>query len=190
MLTRVTRRSILRLGLLAPVVVAAGCSYKSSPSKDHGVVDWTVGSNGIETGPQIGQRAPNFRLQTSSGETITLQAELGRPVVLNFFASWCVNCREEIETLQSFSQAGSGSLVFGINLRETASVVAKLASSTGATYPMALDTDGTVSRAYRVTSLPATYFLDASGVVQKVIHGPVSSEDFHVSAQGDAGSHA
>jgi cytochrome c biogenesis protein CcmG/thiol:disulfide interchange protein DsbE len=190
MLTRISRRSILRLGLIAPVVVATGCSYKSSPGKDLGVVDWTIGSNGIETGPQIGQRAPNFRLQTSNGETISLQAELGRPVLLNFFASWCLNCREEIDALQTFSHADPDSLVLGINLRETASVVAKLASSTGAMYPMALDTDGAVSRSYRVTSLPATYFIDASGVVQKVIHGPVTSEDFQSSAQSAARSHA
>jgi peroxiredoxin len=137
------------------------------------LVEWPNRA-GEEIGPAIGQVAPNFTLPTAAGEVLTLAEVIGEPVVLNFFASWCTSCREEMALFEETSR--DGTTVVGVNLRETEEVVSALAAETGATFPLALDRSGEVTRAYKVTSLPATYLLDGDGRVVTMVRGPLNED--------------
>jgi peroxiredoxin len=152
--------------------VACGSDDDNGDDGAFGVTDWP---DRAETGPELGNLAPNFRLETTNGEEITLAQLTGAsPIVVNFFATWCPSCREEMDIFEAAH--GQGVTILGVDLREDADRVQKLADETGVTYSLALDHDGTVTRAYRVTNLPVTYILDPAGHVSAIIRGPVTAE--------------
>ncbi|GIW04864.1 MAG: hypothetical protein KatS3mg059_1484 [Thermomicrobiales bacterium] len=157
---------------LVLTLLLAGCAGSGAGQPEYGVVPWP--DSGTQAEPRPGQRAPNFRLESLSGAPVTLAEFLGRPVLLNFFASWCANCREEMAVLDTASQQNV--VVIGVNLRESNEAVSRLATETGASFPLLLDRQGTVTRAYRVSNLPATFAIDASGTVRDVVLGPVDAE--------------
>ena len=101
--------------LLTVLLTACG-----APGTSTGLVEWPNRA-GEEIGPAIGQVAPNFTLPTATGEVLTLAEVIGEPVVLNFFASWCTSCREEMALFEETSR--DGTTVVGVNLRETEEVV-------------------------------------------------------------------
>jgi peroxiredoxin len=153
------------------VAILTGCGGEAEPSS--GLVEWPNRA-GEEVGPAIGMLAPNFVLPTVAGEILTLSEATGSPIVLNFFASWCASCREEMAMFEQANQ--DGTTVIGVDLREKSEVVQALADETGATFPLALDRTGEVTRAYKVTNLPATYLLDAEGRVVTMVRGPLNEE--------------
>jgi peroxiredoxin len=165
----------LLVTVLLASVVLAGCNWGKDADSGFGPVEWSSAST-ASVGPAVGQRAPNFRLKTSTGETIELAQLAGRPIVVNFFATWCTNCRDEMAVLQAASASTTPVNVIGVDLRESASVVADLAADAGVRYPLALDSSGSVSRAYRATSLPVTYVLDGAGIVREIVRGPIDAE--------------
>jgi thiol-disulfide isomerase/thioredoxin len=147
-----------------------------------GLISWP---DAAPTGTAQGQRAPNFRLDDLDGTSHALDAavpEANGAVVLNFFATWCVSCRDEMPVLDAAHAAGV--TVLGIDLREDAPRVRALADETGIRYPVLLDTDGSVTRAYGATGLPTNVILAADGVVHQVIVGPVTTESLAESLAG------
>ena len=169
-----TRMSSLSLvALLAILAIALGaCGGGDTSEPGLGLVDWPDDPDRV--GAEPGQRAPNFRLEDATGGEMLLSDEIGMPILLNFFASWCTNCREEMAALDAV--AGDDVKVIGVNLRESAETVNALSDETGATFPMALDRKGTVSREYRATSLPVTVVIDVDGTVLEYIRGPVDED--------------
>ncbi len=166
------RRSALALsGALAVLILLTACGGGASQG-EFGVISWP-GNDG-QTGSRPGQRAPNFRLESVTGDAVSLADYLGRPILLNFFASWCANCREEMAILDAASKQEV--TVIGVNLRESPEAVARLAAETGASFPLLLDRKGVVTRAYRVTNLPVTFAIDESGIVRDAVLGPVDAE--------------
>ncbi|MEO6397358.1 MAG: TlpA disulfide reductase family protein [Tepidiformaceae bacterium] len=115
----------------------------------------------------IGDNAPTFRLNNPEGTLVSLSELRGKPVVLNFWATWCVPCRREIPDLEALqTELGDSVVIVGVDLNEPASVVSDFAKSMQMTYTLALDLDGSVTAAYRLTGLPETFFLDAEGVIR------------------------
>jgi thiol-disulfide isomerase/thioredoxin len=108
-----------------------------------------------------------------AGGTVRLSELKGKVVVLNFWATWCPPCRAEMPALeQAQSALGSkGLLVLGVNQMEDASVVASFMRSINLDFAIALDANGAVSRAYRVSALPTTFFIDRDGVIRDVVYG-------------------
>lgn len=124
--------------------------------------------------PLIGQPAPGFSLaalQFAPGNKSTLSlADLkGRAVVLNFWASWCSPCKEELPLLESNwrqMQAQGKPVVFlGIDFEEARGDAASFLRQQGITYPAALDTDGSAASSYKIVSLPDTIFINRQGIV-------------------------
>lgn len=127
---------------------------------------------------EVGRAAPNFVLRTLDDELVTLSDFRGRPVVLNFWASWCGPCRQETPDLQRFSEAFSGVHVIGVNQQEQPGQARSFAEEFAVTYPLPLDRTGAVSQGFRVNrGLPVTFFIDASGVIQAIHYSVVTSED-------------
>ncbi len=128
--------------------------------------------------PQIGGLSPDFSLTALDGSTFHLSDTRGRPVVLNFWATWCPPCRAEMPTIQSRSEEwGDALLVVGIEVGEPPNEVQSFVDSFGLTFPVVLDRQGNVARRYQVQGLPTTVVLDADGVVQARHIGAMREQD-------------
>lgn len=115
--------------------------------------------------PQEMVEAPEFALADATGKTVRLKELRGRYVFLNFFATWCGPCREEMPAMERLHQAygGKGLAVLAINLEESPAQVAKFVKELRLRFPVVRDADGTVSRAFAVRGLPVTYLVDRDG---------------------------
>ena len=118
--------------------------------------------------PTVGAAAPDFSLPLLGGEGEQKLSDLkGKPVVINFWATWCPPCKEEMPLLQRYaSQYGDQMVLLGVDYAEEAPVVQKFVDEMGITFPILLDADGSVSTLYYVRNYPTTYFVDAEGVVR------------------------
>lgn len=130
---------------------------------------------GLTEAPAVGHLAPDFTLDTLTGDSFSLSATRGQPVILNFWATWCPPCRVEIPHFQEASTAYNGQvLIVGVDDGEPRAQVAPFAQEMGITYPVPLDSNSEVARRYRVNSLPTTFFIDADGVIQHIQIGLVN----------------
>ena len=124
-----------------------------------------------------GSLAPVFSLpDLHSGSPVSLSAYRGKPVIVNFFASWCPDCRAELGAMAAIARTTTGRIaVIGVDSNETSGAAATgLLAAAGATYPVAVDAQATVASRYLVQALPVSYFLDASGRVVGASLGPQS----------------
>ncbi|MBL8056756.1 MAG: redoxin domain-containing protein [Anaerolineales bacterium] len=134
----------------------------------------------LPAGPFEGQRAPDFELTTTSGEKVRLSDLRGRPVAVNFWATWCPACRQELPALQAafLEYEARGAAVLAVDLREDAAAVTAYAAEFGLGFPLLLDADGAVANEYRVVGIPTTVFVDADGVVRARHVGPLTTALF------------
>ena len=108
-------------------------------------------------------------------ETLTISELKGRPVILNFWASWCVSCREEALELEAFWKLHRDEiLVVGVAIQDEAASARAFAEHYGKTYILALDEDGKAAIDYGVTGVPETFLIDRQGVIQHKEVGPVT----------------
>jgi len=124
--------------------------------------------------PLVGHQAPNFSLvmlhSYSGKSTLSLSDLKGKPIVLNFWASWCQPCKEELPLLENAwkqMQAQQKDIVFlGIDFQESSSDATSFLQLHGITYLAGLDANGSIANKYGVTSLPQTIFIDRNGTVK------------------------
>ena len=112
-----------------------------------------------------GTLPPEFRLRTLEGRTVTLAGLRGQVVLLNFWATWCLECRPEMPALEALHRrfGARGLAVVGVNTREGPIVVRDYVRELGLTFPLLLDSDGTVTRRYGVIGLPTTFLVGRDG---------------------------
>ncbi len=132
----------------------------------------------------INKPAPGFEvleLQNAAGQeaqqsNLSLDTYVGRPVVLNFWASWCVSCREEARYFEDFwkKYKDAGVVVLGIAIQDERDASLAFAKQYGKTYLLGLDTSGRTSINYGVTGVPETFFIDRGGIVRHREVGPMS----------------
>ncbi|BAS26542.1 TlpA family protein disulfide reductase [Limnochorda pilosa] len=119
--------------------------------------------------PEVGRRAPDFTLTSLEGVPVSLGSFQGRPVIINFWASWCPPCREEMPHLQAAAKADEELVVLAVDATHTErrqEDVAAFVEEYGLTFPVVLDRDGAVNEEYLVRALPTSYFVDRQGVIR------------------------
>ncbi|MGH7320559.1 MAG: TlpA disulfide reductase family protein [Candidatus Rokuibacteriota bacterium] len=127
------------------------------------------GSDTAESAPEVGRLAPDFALRDLRGRAVRLAHFKGRTaVVINFWATWCLPCRDELPTLEWLARARAETLtVLGVSLDTVAAAkVRAFATELGVTFPILRDPDFGSARLYRVRGLPASFVIDRSGVVR------------------------
>ena len=126
-------------------------------------------SSQLSVAPEVGALAPDFALPALNGETVSLEGLKGKPVVLNFWATWCGPCRVEIPYLQeAFTEKGEGISFVAINLREKEDKVKRFAYSMGMSFTIAMDLSGKVGAVYNIRGIPTTFFIDEERVIRHV----------------------
>lgn len=134
------------------------------------------------TTAKIGSLAPEIDLKSMTGDQITLSKLQGRPVLVNFWATWCGPCREEFPTLvRKYKQyQDQGFVVLGVNTQDENSDtgVMNFMKNTLVNFPIVRDTGNQSSRAYRVDGLPTSFFVDRSGVIRDTVVGGPMTDDF------------
>ncbi len=133
------------------------------------------------TAPRVGALAPDFTLPDRNGKAVTLSALRGQPVLINFWATWCDPCRQEIPTLQAVyartkaaaGGAGTGVTVLGVAVESDPDIIASFQREYGLTFPLLPDNPGSssVKELYRVLPIPTSFFIDRQGVIRWIQSG-------------------
>ncbi len=120
--------------------------------------------------------APDFTLRAIGGPNLRLAEQRGRVVMVNFWATWCGPCRQEMPQLDRLYRKykSSGFVLLGVNVDDDASKAADVAAKLGVTFPVLLDTDKAVSKRYDLATMPSTVLVDRDGTVRYVHRGYLS----------------
>jgi len=188
------RRVVLPLLVIGLIVAAIwwlesrGGDDVSPTGERYGPVELPAAlhTTGLEIGTEEGKLAPDFLLGALDGSEVRLSALRGQPVVLNFWATWCAPCRQELPQFVSAYDRfqGQGLVVLGVNMQEGKSIARGFADDFGMKFPIPIDVDGEVGDEYRLLGLPMTYFIDREGVVRSVFTGPLQERRTDTDVRG------
>jgi cytochrome c biogenesis protein CcmG, thiol:disulfide interchange protein DsbE len=131
--------------------------------------------------PPVGSPAPTFTLHRLGGQgTVSLAALRGRPVVLNFWASWCVTCKSEAKVLErAWSQyRGRGVVFLGVDYHDLAPDARRFVAAHGLRFTMLQDGSGAVTARYGIIQAPETYIVGRSGRIVAHMAGPITTAGF------------
>lgn len=154
--------SILALGIVGALIAIGVYQWRSGPP---------------DRGAHAGEVAPFFALPSFSGTTLRLEDYRGKPVVLNFWASWCAPCRAEAATLVRVAAAQGEAVTFiGVNVRDRESDARAYLAEYGVSYPTVRDVDGAVEPLYAGVGIPFSVFISADGVIERTWIGPLDEQ--------------
>jgi len=124
--------------------------------------------------PLVGRPAPPFALQpVGGGSPVTLESLRGKPVVINFWATWCVPCFEEHPALTAAARGLPDVQFFGVVYEDEEVKTQAFLKERGSAYPSLMDPDGRTAIAYGVFGVPETFFIDAEGRIVEKYVGPL-----------------
>ena len=131
---------------------------------------------------RIGANAPDFEYNAPGGSVLRLSDHRGRVVVVNFWATWCLPCRQEMPALQRVASGESDVVFLEVDLQESGDRARSFMDQLGLDRlrPI-LDTDGATTRRFGVLTLPSTFFVDRGGVIRHLeLGGPLSDEQIRL----------
>lgn len=129
--------------------------------------------------PLVGQVAPDFTLETLQGGSLKRSSLKGKALIVNFWASWCIPCREEAPLLRATQAryASRGLVILGITVNDKPQDSRKFADEFSLNYPNLIDPKGKTGVDYGVTGVPETYLIDRRGVIVSKKFGPLAAEE-------------
>ena len=164
------RRRLRRMSWVASVWALTGWAAACTPQSD----------SGSARRAEVGERLPEWRGALLSGDSISI-ADMGAPVVVNLWATWCPPCRDEMPFLQELHErySGEGLRIVGISSDgpRDLEAVRRFVTENGLEFDIGLDPSGATLDLFRVFGLPATYVADADGRIVLLRRGPVSASD-------------
>ncbi len=128
----------------------------------------------VQSQAEIGKPSPGFSLTDTKGKIWTLSELKGQVVFVNFWATWCPPCRQELPSMQNLHQelSGNGFQMLTILMNDDPNSAVLMAKGNDFTFPILIDHDGSVSASYGITGVPETFIIDATGTLQKKVIGP------------------
>ena len=122
---------------------------------------------------QLSSNAPDFTLKSVAGANLRLAEQRGNVVMVNFWATWCGPCRQEMPHLNRIydKYKSSGFTLLGVNIDDDPRAARELAAKLGVKFPVLLDTDKKVSKAYDLSAMPATLLIDRDGRIRHIHRG-------------------
>jgi cytochrome c biogenesis protein CcmG/thiol:disulfide interchange protein DsbE len=117
------------------------------------------------------------------GQHVSLSSYRGRPVIVNFFASWCTPCRKETPLLARYYRTARGKItVIGIDVNDRSAAALRFVHRTGVSYPVGTDSPPHTALSYNVSGLPQTFFLNASHRIVKRVFGALTPRELAAAA--------
>ena len=158
----------LLLIILTLVLLVTGCSAGSTSS---------TGSE--PSAARVGEPAPDFQFQNSDGQAVSLSDLRGKPVLMNFWATWCPSCRSQLLYMQEKYEewSGKGLMLLAVNVGESPSRVGSFMQSYNLSLPVLLDINEVIAWKYNIIGYPTTFFIDKDGIIQAVKIGPFRSKE-------------
>lgn len=129
---------------------------------------------GAQNELKVGNAAPEFKLKNLEGEDVSLEDFKGKTVVLNFWATWCGYCDEEMPDFQKLMKENENVVVLAVNVRESKKEALEYIKAGGYEFPVVLDHSGEISDRYMVTGFPTSYFIDGEGKIRGSVFGKMT----------------
>ena len=151
-----------------------------------GLLFMGLGTNPNEIrSPLIGKAAPSFALrEVGTGNTVDVAQLRGKPVVINFWATWCGPCWEEHPVLVANARMLQPQVQFlGVVFQDEEQKILSFLQQRGSGYPTVVDDKGKTAIAYGVGGVPETFFLDANGVIRAKYSGPMDADTLRANLQ-------
>lgn len=125
---------------------------------------------GANASVNLSDEAPDFTLKSLQGSNLRLEEYRGQVVLINFWASWCGPCRQEMPILDRLHQRyeDTGFTVLGVNVEGEVTPAQKIVDKTNVTFPVLIDEKQSVSQLYDLEAMPSTVVLDRSGIVRYI----------------------
>jgi cytochrome c biogenesis protein CcmG/thiol:disulfide interchange protein DsbE len=193
------RRGLCGLAVVSIALATAACSSPSAPvrtgTEASGVPGPTTASSdqvaalraaadlppcpSADGEPSSGSDLPTVELAClGDGADVAVAGLVGRPYVLNFWASWCAECVAEVPFLQEIADEAAGQLqVLGVNYLDVEPAALQAAPDFGLGYPSLFDPEGSLGQTFHLPGLPMTFFIDATGAIVGQQTGPFDSVD-------------
>ena len=168
--------SLALVGGLVVGLVAACTSGSTGATGTSGVPAGSGAS--VAVAPTVGSRAPGLALVDLDGKPVNLGDYAGKPVVLNYWASWCGPCRDEFPQLKAAeaAHAAEGLVILGVLFKDDTAPAKDFMAKQGATWTSLADPDGTGAAAYRVIAPPTTFFIGRDGIVRDLQVGGMTAD--------------
>jgi len=162
---------ILAITGLVLALTAAGILLMQKDSKN----EFSSESSSEKKGNEL---APDFTVLTISGGDFHLGDYKGRPVMINFFASWCLPCREEMPVIEKIAQQyeSKGVVFLGIAVDDTKEKMKEFIAKYQVTFPVGIDKTAEIQKSYGLYGIPTTYFIDKQGIINYSHSGSVTKE--------------
>jgi peroxiredoxin len=154
---------------LLPLLVALTCAVASGPA------------NALDEG----QPAPEIKLNDLSGKPVALSSFKGKVVLVDFFASWCAPCRQELPVLEKLSKAhrDEGLVILGVNIDNDLATAGKFLKEVPVSFPVVHDAEKKVAKLYAPPTMPSSYIIDRQGKIHRVHKGFRASDAQKIEAE-------
>src|SRR5450759_1951998 len=176
---RESRFGTLLVIAVTAAIVVAGAYFVDRPTAAASGLQ-AIALSGPTDGapPKIGSPAQDFTAMTVDGKKVSLSSYKGHPVWLTFGATWCAACKAEAPDIQAAYKKfeAKGVVVLAIFIREDSATVKDYGDRIGLTFPKVADPDTRIASAYRVSGIPAHFFIDRTGVLRSIKTGGQSPE--------------
>ncbi|MBB3869972.1 redoxin domain-containing protein [Geobacillus sp. NFOSA3] len=143
----------------------------------YGIWNALAAEKAKEVGLSVGNAAPDFSLQTLNGQTIHLSDFRGKPVIVNFWTTWCPPCKKEMPDMEKFYKAYHSDvelLAVHLTSQDTRENVKSFINEYQLSFPVVLDEKKKALELYHIQTIPTSYIIDKDGVIRKKIIGPMT----------------